>query len=50
MVDGHRVELAVLNLATNTRDALQGGGKTRIETENLPAGALRPGTVAAETL
>ncbi|AWN51403.1 ATP-binding protein [Methylobacterium sp. 17Sr1-1] len=50
VADGHRVELAVLNLAMNARDALQGGGEVRIETENLPAGAARPGTVPAGDL
>ena len=50
LADGHRVELAVLNLATNARDALQGGGEIWIETENLPADAPRPGTVPAGDL
>lgn len=50
VADAHRVELAILNLATNARDALQGGGEIRIETENLPAGAARVGTVPAGDL
>ncbi len=50
VADPHRIELAVLNLVTNARDALQGAGEIRIETENLPAGAPRPGTVPAGDL
>lgn len=47
VADERRVELAVLNLATNARDALHGGGEVRIGTENLPARAPRPASVPA---
>lgn len=50
VADAHRVELAVLNLVTNARDALHGGGEVRIGTENLPAGTPRPATVPAGDL
>lgn len=47
VADERRVELAVLNLATNARDALHGGGEVRIGTENLPARTPRPASVPA---
>ncbi|MFG7490617.1 ATP-binding protein [Methylorubrum rhodesianum] len=50
VADAHRVELAVINLATNARDALHSGGEVRISTENLPAGAPRPAMVPAGDL
>ncbi|WP_244540920.1 ATP-binding protein [Methylobacterium sp. yr668] len=50
MADQHRVELAVLNLATNARDALHGGGEVRIGTEYLPAVAPRPAGVPAKDM
>ncbi len=45
MADSNQVELAILNLAINARDAMPAGGTLRISSLQSPAedGALRPG-------
>ncbi|KAF1070830.1 MAG: Blue-light-activated protein [Pseudomonas citronellolis] len=47
IVDPHQMELAILNLAVNARDAMAGGGRLGIDacSERLAAGAL-PGVAA----
>jgi signal transduction histidine kinase/CheY-like chemotaxis protein len=42
-VDANQVELAILNLAINSRDAMPEGGKLRIELHNRRAGPSSPG-------
>ena len=42
-VDANQVELAILNLAINARDAMPNGGKLRIELQNRRAGPSSPG-------
>ena len=38
LVDSHRLEVALLNLVVNARDAMPGGGRVVIEARNLTAG------------
>ncbi len=47
-VDPGELELAVLNICVNARDAMPGGGTIRIEIRNAPSGAFpgRPDSVA----
>jgi signal transduction histidine kinase len=49
LVDATQIEVAILNLSINARDAMPVGGRVVIATKNIPAGAgdlppeLRPG-------
>ena len=45
-VDANQVELAILNLAINARDAMPEGGKLRIELHNRHAGSSSPAELA----
>nr|WP_280922887.1 PAS domain S-box protein [Rubellimicrobium aerolatum] len=47
MADPHQLEVAVLNLAVNARDALAGVGMVRLRARNLPGGATGPGDFGA---
>jgi len=46
LADRHRLEVAILNLAVNARDAMPAGGALRISVRNLAAGEPRPGDLA----
>jgi PAS domain S-box-containing protein len=48
-VDHHQFELALLNLATNARDAMPGGGVVRMKVD-LGCGAVRPELAPGEFL
>jgi PAS domain S-box-containing protein len=42
VADRHRLEVALINLAVNARDAMPNGGTLGVAARNLPAGAPRP--------
>ena len=46
-VDPHQLENAIVNLAVNARDAMEGDGQMRIATENATLGANEVGDVRA---
>ncbi|MBI0536319.1 PAS domain S-box protein [Roseomonas sp. KE2513] len=48
LADPHRLEVALLNLAVNARDAMQGAGTLRVEVRNSPVGMGRPEGLYAE--
>ncbi|MGH7111507.1 MAG: PAS domain S-box protein [Stellaceae bacterium] len=39
LIDATQIEIAILNLAVNARDAMPGGGTVVVATRNIPAGA-----------
>ena len=47
LADPHRLEVALLNLAVNARDAMQGSGTLRVEVRNSPVGQERPSDLYA---
>ena len=46
-VDPHQLENAIVNLAVNARDAMEGEGNMRIATENVTMGASQVGDIRA---